>query len=35
MLIDPEDPAKGSVRIRVGLASGPVTGTVIGTRNPK
>ena len=34
-LVDEEDPAKGAVSIRVGLASGPVTATVVGNRNPK
>ena len=34
-LIDEEDPSKGTVTIRVDLASGPVTATVIGSRNPK
>lgn len=33
--IDPDDPAKGNIAIRVGLASGPVTATVLGSRNPK
>jgi class 3 adenylate cyclase len=35
ILVDEDDPSKGTVRIRVGLASGPVTATVIGSRNPK
>ena len=35
VLVDEDDPSKGTVKIRVGLASGPVTATVIGSRNPK
>ena len=35
VLVDPDDPGRGGVRIRVGLASGPVTATVLGTRCPK
>ena len=34
-MIDEDDPDKGYVNIRVGVASGPVTASVIGTRNPK
>ena len=35
VLIDEDDPSRGPVRIRIGIASGPVTATVIGTRNRK
>ena len=35
VLIDPDIPSKGHVQIRVGLACGPVTATVLGTRRPK
>ena len=35
VLIDEDDPSRGTVRIRIGIASGPVTATVIGTRNRK
>ena len=31
ILVDEDDPSKGTVRIRVGLASGPVTATVMDT----
>jgi class 3 adenylate cyclase len=31
--IDPDDPSKGCVRIRVGFHSGPVVANVVGTRN--
>ena len=32
-LVDEEDPSKGRIQIRVGLHSGAVVATVIGTRN--
>jgi class 3 adenylate cyclase len=32
-LIDEQDPSKGVIQIRVGLHSGPVVATVVGTRN--
>ena len=32
-LIDEQDPSKGGIQIRVGLHSGPVVATVVGTRN--
>mmetsp|Transcript_28762 Transcript_28762/g.81107 ORF Transcript_28762/g.81107 Transcript_28762/m.81107 type:complete len:526 (+) Transcript_28762:3905-5482(+) len=34
-LIDPDDPAKGTVTIRVGFHSGPVVANVVGSRNPR
>ena len=34
-LIDEDDPARGPVRIRVGLSSGPCMASVVGHRNPK
>jgi serine/threonine protein kinase len=34
-LIDPNDISRGHVRIRVGIHSGPVIGTLVGSRNPK
>ena len=34
-LIDPADPGRGSVRIRVGLDSGPCMAGIVGQRNPK
>ena len=34
-LIDEDDAARGSVRIRVGLSSGPCMASVVGHRNPK
>ncbi len=34
-LIDPADPGRGSVRIRVGLDSGPCMAGIVGQRSPK
>ena len=34
-LIDPENPDKGCVNIRVGFHSGSVVADVVGTRNPR
>jgi guanylate cyclase, other len=34
-LVDPKDITRGYVKIRVGMHSGPVIGTVVGSRNPK
>mmetsp|Transcript_9648 Transcript_9648/g.15112 ORF Transcript_9648/g.15112 Transcript_9648/m.15112 type:complete len:165 (+) Transcript_9648:175-669(+) len=33
--VDPSDPSKGHVNIRIGFESGPVTGNVVGTTNKK
>lgn len=33
--IDPSDPSKGVVSVRVGFHSGPVVADVVGTRNPR
>ena len=35
ILIDEEDPSRGSVQIRVGFHSGPVVSNVIGSLNPR
>jgi serine/threonine protein kinase len=35
ILIDPEEPAKGFINIRVGFHSGPVVSNVIGSLNPR
>ena len=34
-LIDPEDPGKGYINIRVGFHTGPVVADVVGARNPR
>ena len=34
-LIDEERPDLGCISIRIGIASGPVTASIVGTRNPK
>ena len=34
-LIDEDQPSRGSVRIRVGLSSGPCIASVVGKKNPK
>ena len=34
-VVDPENPARGFVSIRVGMHCGPATGTVIGSLRPK
>jgi len=34
-LIDPDNPALGSIHLRVGLHSGPVVANVVGARNPR
>jgi len=34
-LIDADNPSMGSIRIRVGLHSGPVVANVVGSRNPR
>ena len=33
--IDPEDPSKGFVNVRIGFHSGPCVADVVGTRNPR
>jgi guanylate cyclase, other len=33
--IDPDDPGKGCVQMRIGLNSGPCMASVVGRRNPK
>ena len=33
--IDPNNPKRGHVSIRVGFHSGPVVANVVGTRNPR
>ena len=34
-LVDPEEPSKGCVQMRVGVNSGPVVAHVVGTSRPK
>ena len=34
-LIDLDQPERGSIRIRVGVHSGPVSADVVGSRNPR
>jgi len=34
-LIDPDEPGRGYVNIRVGFNSGPIVADVVGTRNPR
>lgn len=34
-LIDPDDPSRGSLNIRVGFSSGPVVADVVGSVNPR
>jgi class 3 adenylate cyclase len=34
-MIDPEEPERGCLQIRVGFHSGPVLSNVVGSRNPR